>query len=272
MNRRRAAKAPPPSAAQVRILVLHAHGMGGTIRTVLNLAGHLARERDVEIISVLREAPDLFFPVSPAVRISFLDDRVEPRGLLRALLSRLPSVLIPKEEAAHHRFTLWTGLRLLRRLRSLRGAVLIATRPGLILAAALLAPPGVIVIGQEHVALAGHDPVVRRLIKRRYRRLDALVTLTEADLAEYRAALRHPPRHLVRIPNAVPPLSGGPADLSVTTVVAVGRMTRLKGFHKLIDAWAIVAERHPDWTLRILGAGPQRPSAPEDVPNRQVAE
>lgn len=51
-NRRRARTAPPPSTHQIKILILHAYGMGGTIRTVFNLAGYLASTgHDVEIVS-----------------------------------------------------------------------------------------------------------------------------------------------------------------------------------------------------------------------------
>lgn len=54
---------------------------------------------------------------------------------------------------------------------------MITTRPAYNLAAALFAPPEVITIGQEHVALQVHKPEMRRLIKRRYGRLDAFVTV-----------------------------------------------------------------------------------------------
>jgi hypothetical protein len=39
---------------RVYIVLMHAYGMGGTIRTVHNLAGYLARDHDVELISVFR--------------------------------------------------------------------------------------------------------------------------------------------------------------------------------------------------------------------------
>src|SRR4051812_40972543 len=39
---------------RVTIILVSAWGMGGTIRTVLNLAGHLAQHYEVEIISVFR--------------------------------------------------------------------------------------------------------------------------------------------------------------------------------------------------------------------------
>ncbi|WP_338056612.1 glycosyltransferase family 4 protein [Sinosporangium album] len=264
VNRRRERTAPPPSAEQVKILLLHAYGMGGTIRTVYNLAGYLAKDHDVEIVSVLREAEESFFPVPPGVRISFLDDRREPPTGLRRLLAR-PSRLIPKEEAAYHRFTLYTDLKLARYLRSLRTGVLIATRPGLNLAAAALTPPGVITIGQEHVALQGHAETIQAMIKRRYPKLDALVALTKADLRDYRALLRKKPRRLTRIPNAVPPMDGDRADLSAKTVITVGRMTKIKGFHRLLDAWKLVTEVHPDWNLRIYGAGPQQENLQEQI-------
>ncbi|SDK63406.1 glycosyltransferase family 4 protein [Nonomuraea jiangxiensis] len=257
-NRHRVSNAPAPSTKQVRILLLHANGMGGTIRTVFNLAGYLARDHDVEIVSVLKEAEQPFFPIDPRVKFRFLDDRLRPApNPLRALLSKRPSRLIPKEESAYHRFNLWTDLKLARYIRSLENGVLIGTRPGLNLAMAQLALPSVITIGQEHVALRTQAEPVQALIKWRYRRLDALATLTKADLADYRNTLPKKPRKLIRIPNAVPPMTGGVSKLDAKVAVAVGRMTRIKGFHRLITAWQTVAETHPDWKLRIFGAGPQ---------------
>lgn len=265
-DRRRARKAPPPSTRDIKILLLHANGMGGTIRTVFTLAGHLADRHDVEIVSVLREAEEPFFPLDPRVRVRYLDDRLAPGpNPMRAMLSKLPSRLIPREETAYHRFSLWTDLLLARFVRSLDTGVLMATRPGLNLVAAQLAPPSVITVGQEHVGLQGKPDRLRELIKWRYRRLDALVTLTKADLADYREALPKRPGKLLRIPNAVPPMNGGVADPGAKVAVAMGRMTKLKGFHRLIRAWEQVAAAHPGWTLRIFGAGPQEESLREQV-------
>ncbi|WP_431894555.1 glycosyltransferase family 4 protein [Nonomuraea sp. bgisy101] len=259
-NRRRARRAGPPDARQVKILLLHAYGMGGTIRTVLGLAGRLAADHDVEIVSVVRTRQEPFFPVPPGVRVTFLDDRVGRRPARFPSFERLRrSRLIPCQEAAYATFDLRTDLRLACFLRSLRTGVLITTRPGLNLAAALLAPPGVITIGQEHVGLGTHKPALRKLIIRRYGRLGALVTLTEADLRAYREALgERAPRHLLRIPNAVSPVPGGPSPLNAKTVLAMGRLTRVKGFDLLLRSWEQVIAAHPGWTLRIVGSGPER--------------
>ncbi|MDP9863826.1 MULTISPECIES: glycosyltransferase family 4 protein [Streptosporangium] len=230
-----------------------------TIRTVLNLAGHLARTHDVEIVSVVRERERPFFPVPAGVRVRYLDERLHRR---RGLLSRLPSVLVPKDEAAYHRFTLRTGLELLRYIRSRRRGVLIGTRPGLNLIVARAAPPEVITVAQEHANLSGHRPAVRRQILRRYGRLDALVTLTRTDLLAYQRAYRRAgksaPRTLTRIPNAVTRLEGGVSPLTARTAVTVGRLTHVKGHDLLIRAWAQVHARHPDWTLCVFGGGPRR--------------
>ncbi|GAA3446741.1 hypothetical protein Pve01_73090 [Planomonospora venezuelensis] len=261
-NARRARRAPASGAGTVRILLQHAYGMGGTIRTVLNLAGYLARERDVEVVSVVRTAREPFFPIPPGVRVSFLDDRTAPRGPVARFLSRFPSVLVPEQEKVHHALTLWTDVCLVRRLRSTRGGVVVSTRPALNLVTALFAPPEVITIGQEHVTYGVHAPEVRRLIRRRYGRFDAFVTLTRADLERYSKALRAaPPRRLLRIPNAVPHLPGGVSGLEEKVAVAIGRLVHAKGFDRLVTAWKDVAAAHPDWVLRIYGAGTREAEA-----------
>ncbi|MEU8382886.1 glycosyltransferase family 4 protein [Streptosporangium sp. NPDC048865] len=266
LNARRARRAPAPDTGTVRILLQHAYGMGGTIRTVLNLAGHLARERDVEIVSVIRTAREPFFPIPPGVRVSFLDDRTGPRGPVARLLSRLPSVLIPRQENIHRAVSLRTDLLMVRFLRSMRTGVLISTRPGFNLITALFAPPGVITVGQEHVALGVHAPEVVRLIRRRYGRLDAFVTLTQKDLEHYRGALRTRPGRLLRIPNAVTPLAGDVSELDQKVVIAIGRMVHAKGFDLLVKAWKPVSEAHPDWVLRLYGRG--RPEAERRLRDR----
>ncbi|WP_214317989.1 glycosyltransferase family 4 protein [Nonomuraea sediminis] len=253
-NRRRARRAPPPDAGTVRFILFHANGMGGTIRSVYNLAGYLAMTRQVEIVSVVRTRAEPFFPLPPGVRITYLEDRLDPPGGLYRLLSRRRSVLVPGSEHVHRLSSLWTDLVLLRYLRSLRGGVLVTTRPSLNLMAAF-APPGVVTIGQEHRHFASYAAPLRKVIKRRYGRLSAVVVLTRDD--EDRFARAVPGATVFRIPNALTPLGGGLASPDSKVAVALGRLDKIKGYDLLLRAWQLVRQRHPDWTLRVFGSGPQ---------------
>lgn len=264
-NRRRARRMSrsrtPPAAEPVHILLISAYGMGGTIRTVHNLAGYLAKSHDVRLYSVLRLYERPFFEFPPNVTVVPLDDRTRegrpggPRGLACRVMSRVPSLLVSREDRVYRDCTLWTDVQLLRTIRGLRSGVLVTTRPALNLLAAMLAPPEVVTVGQEHMHLAVHGPGMHAAIRRHYRRLDVLTVLTDGDLATYRKVLRSAPTQVVRIPNATPPLDGGTAALDSKIVVAAGRLTNQKGFDLLIRAFTLVAEKHPDWRLRIYGSG-----------------
>jgi glycosyltransferase involved in cell wall biosynthesis len=240
--------------AEVRVLLLHAYGMGGTVRTSLNLVEGLAERHRVELLSVVRRREAPFFAFPPGVPVSVLDDVRGGHGVV----GRLPSLLIHPEDYAYPSCSLRTDVAIVRRLRAIHSGVLVTTRPAFNLLAVRLAAPGVVTIGQEHLNFHAHRARLTADMRRRYGGLTALAVLTEADARDYGAALAGTPVRVVRIPNAVPRLGGGRAALDAKVVLAAGRLESQKGFDLLIRAYAPVAAAHPDWQLRIYGSGPRR--------------
>jgi glycosyltransferase involved in cell wall biosynthesis len=255
------------SHVHITFLLMNAFSMGGTIRTTYNVAAGLAERHDVEIVSLYRRRPAGRFVVDPRVAVRTLSDQVPTDGDIAAhpfgrcggmqeLGRRLPSVVVPRSERRYRNFSLLTDVRLIAFLRGLDDGVLVTTRPGLNLAAARYAKASVVRVGQEHMFLANHPARLRRQIERHYPRLDLVSVLTERDADDYRSLLGNRVR-IERVPNAVPdPGSYRTGDAKV--VVAAGRLTRQKGFDLLVDAYAQVARRHPDWQLHIYGSGPER--------------
>jgi glycosyltransferase involved in cell wall biosynthesis len=258
-----------PDGRDVRILILHAWGMGGTVRAAMSLAESLAASgRSVEVVSVVRRKGRPFFPFPDGVEVTAVDDQRKGGGLL----SKLPSLLVHPDDFAYPWCRLRTDLLLLRRLRKMRGGVVIGTRPSFNLLASALAPEGTVTVAQEHQNFNRHRKGLARDVRRRYRALGALAVLTEDDRRDYEGALGGATR-VVRLPNAVPALGGERARPESKFVVAAGRLNSpQKGFDLLIEAWKPVAAAHPDWQLRIYGRGHLRAALKRQVRDAGLAD
>jgi glycosyltransferase involved in cell wall biosynthesis len=99
------------------------------------------------------------------------------------------------------------------------------------------------------------------LRRRVYPRCDALVVQTEAVRSWARGLLSRRPIYV--IPNAAPPPrefgehAGSLARLG-RCIVGLGRLSPEKGFDLLISAFSRIADKYPEWQLRIWGDGAAR--------------
>ncbi|GAA2605509.1 hypothetical protein GCM10010304_64410 [Streptomyces roseoviolaceus] len=242
---------------KISFLIHNAYGIGGTITTTFNLAGALAERHDVEIVSALRHREHPNLTPHPRVRLRPL---VDLRKEADHPLHHRPARVYPPAEYRHHQYSELTDQRIGEHLQSLDADVVIGTRPGLNVHIARQAPQHVLRVGQEHLTLDNHSPRLRTALRRAYRRLDVVTTVTEADAAAYRRKMWLPGVHVEALPNSVPDPALPPADGTAKVVIAAGRLVRVKRYDLLIEAFAQVAAAFPDWQLRIYGKGEEQPA------------
>jgi glycosyltransferase involved in cell wall biosynthesis len=240
---------------KISFLIHNAYGIGGTITTTFNLAAALTGRHDVEIVSVLRHREHPHLTPHPGVRLRALVDlrreRDDPRH-------RRPAKVFPSAEYRYHQYSELTDQRIAECLEDIDADVIVGTRPGLNVHLALQAPQQVVRVGQEHLTLDNHPPRLRTALRRAYRRLDVLTTVTEADADAYRRKMRLPGVRVEALPNSVPDPELPPADGTAKLVIAAGRLVPVKRYDLIIEAFARVAAEYPDWQLRIYGKGEEQ--------------
>lgn len=113
------------------------------------------------------------------------------------------------------------------------------------------------VIGQYHgsfaAAASGRD--LTRVV-RSYSSVSVFTALTAEDAAAFARAglnnVRALPNPLAFWPDVIDEHQAG----SERSLVYLGRLSQEKGVDLLLDAWSLVTDHHPHWTLRVVGDGP----------------
>jgi glycosyltransferase involved in cell wall biosynthesis len=114
---------------------------------------------------------------------------------------------------------------------------------------------GMQVIGMSHESFEACKASSRfQRVGEFYAGMDIHLSLTDADADAWaRSGMSNVgamPNPLMVTPETLP-------TLNEKTVVTLGRLSHEKGIDMLIEAWAKVGPQHPDWQLKIYGAGPE---------------
>lgn len=249
----------------VTFLVMRPAHMGGTELSTMQVARRLSVWFDVSILGIARdgEAPSFDSGGTPTrylldrrVSTALSDGAVDLQLADPADLDRRPPRLVdPTTESGLSELA---EVALAHALSNGRHDVIIATTPSLLALATHLAPPTSVVIGVEHRATAHRAETVSTL--RHYApRADAMVTLTADTRTWLGAMLGADAPRLRVIASMLPDRPVMTSSLECPVVVASGASTPEANIAELIRAFAPIAERHPDWSLRIFDSGPRTP-------------
>jgi glycosyltransferase involved in cell wall biosynthesis len=230
--------------------VIYSLGSGGAERVTATLSTEWARRGwDVTIVTI--SASEDVYPIAPSIRRRTLDLAGDSSGALAAIrqnvarIRALRRVILEERPDAVLGMMSTTAVLTILATRGLRVRVIVSER---------IHPPAM-PLGREW-------ELARRLV---YPWADRVVALTDESRRWIESRAKGASVEV--IPNAVVlPLPDSAPRVPPSSVLApqarvllaVGRLDHQKGFDVLIEAFARVASRFPEWHVVIAGDGPDR--------------
>jgi len=225
-------------------MVIHALTGGGAERVFCALANHWAETaREVTVITLATADSD-------AIR---LDSRI-----CRLALGLMQESKNPWQQISNT----WTRVRRLRqaiREADARRVISFTDKMNVLTLLACWGRPQQVVIAERSDPRRQLMGAIWEWVRRRtYPRCHAWVVQTQAVAGYARTVVGQRPVYV--IPNAVVPPTAPipPPEQRRPRIIGVGRLSPEKGFDLLIQAFARIAPWYSDWSLQILGEGPER--------------
>jgi len=230
---------------RILFLVSSMHG-GGAERVAATLANAWARRGDsVTLVCCYSGRGGCAYALEEGVRLLWLADRVRGPRWLRPL-DKLRALRALARETAPD--------RVLSFLTNVNVTALLATRG--------LGLPVVVSERTDPAHSVNLEPVLRLLRRWTYPWARRVVVQTRQSMPHL-MAVAPGTRRLSAIPNPLPdglppPRAHEPAAPARRRLAALGRFNPVKRFEALVEVFAGLAPRHPEWDLVIWGDGPRR--------------
>lgn len=166
--------------------------------------------------------------------------------------------------------------RLVSQLASLKPDIIVCVQPSsLYNLVRKVVKKSIPIVVESHISYSGHnfekESIMKRLntnrINRQLCKADTIVSLTHGDAKEWGRFTQK----VVVIPNIVHLNNTGRlSTLTAKKAIYPCRLEWQKGLFELLDVWAMVQKRFPDWQLDIYGAGSLHDELSSIIVRRQL--
>jgi GalNAc-alpha-(1->4)-GalNAc-alpha-(1->3)-diNAcBac-PP-undecaprenol alpha-1,4-N-acetyl-D-galactosaminyltransferase len=226
------------------VSIIPTMGPGGAERSMSHLLAHLAKRHAVTLLTFERPDKPSFYPVPPSVKYLRVD-QLGGYGLQRVL-------------------QMMARAKLMRRTVKTRTPdVVISFMVGInITALTSCVGLGVPIVVSERIDPSEHCiGRVKELARAYTYPLARLIVVQTSRVASYFPPSLQPKIRIVGNAVVPAPVTAQPSADDRNgrkRIIAVGRCDPQKGFDRLIDAFALIANHYPDWDAVIVGDGPER--------------
>lgn len=242
---------------KISILALHL-GYGGIEKCIAALANMLCEQYEVSIVCCYKLYDEPVFFINPKVHIEYLLPNLKPnREKFLAELRKKKIFSAFLEGIYSTKVLILKKRRMIHYIAHASSDIMIATRDIFDDWLGEYGSEDTIKIGWEHNHYHNDLKYAGNITKSAWN-LDYLVLVSNSLKKFYSKELIKSKCKCIFIPNMIEKMPNEIAPLENKRLISVGRLSPEKGYLDLLKIYVILKEKHPDWTLDIIGDGPER--------------
>ena len=239
---------------KITILALHL-GYGGIENAIATLANLLVKNYEVEIISTYKLYSEPVFKIDENVKITYLMEHIKPNKKEIDYYKKNKNYSMLIKESIKSLKVLYLKRKLMiKAIKNLDTDVVITTRTLHNKWVSKYGSDNYKKIAWEHNHHNNDEKYINALIKS-CKNINYLVLVSKELKEFYKSYLGD---KAIYIPNCLDSMPKKTSKLDSKNLIAVGRLSKEKGFDDLLRLFKKLTFKHPDWKLNVVGDGLER--------------
>ena len=240
---------------KVTILALHL-GYGGIENAVATLANLLCNKYDVEILSVYRLYKEPVFKLDDRIKINYISNLKPNKKEMIYYLKKKNFNMFFKGMAQSVKIGYIKYIKTALILRNLETDIIISTRTIHNFLVSKFVSKKIKRIAWEHNHHNNDKKYIKSFVNS-CKKLDYVVSVSKELSNFYKDYFGN---KSIYIPNCLDSIQAKSSKLESKNIIAVGRLSKEKGFDDLLKVFKKISFKHQDWKLNIVGDGMEKNS------------
>ncbi len=238
---------------KITILALHL-GYGGVENAVVTLANLLCEKYDVEILSVYRLYKEPVYELNHKVKVRYVSNIKPNKKEMVYYFKKRNFNMFFKGITQSAKTGYVKYIKTAQVLRRLDTDVVISTRTVHNFLVSKFVSNDIKKIAWEHNHHNNNNKYIKNLVSS-CKNVDYLVPVSKELGGFYKEYLG---KKVCNIPNCIDKVPTKTSKLDSKNIIAVGRLSKEKGFDDMLRLFKKISTKHPDWKLNIIGDGMEK--------------